>query len=235
MEVNATELKTNFGKYLDLVQEEDLIVMRNGKPVAKLIRYLRYEEVIREGSPDYSYHQQEVTFEEFMDLYEHTDARFEYVDGIVYAMSSPSHTHQRILMDLTGLFYMYFKDKKCKPFVAPYDIFLEKTKKRDVIQPDLFVMCDEENVRDERYYGVPTLTLEILSPATRNHDLVRKLNLYLIAGVKEYIAIDPKSNKLYHWVFENFEVEQMNIYTQEMTFHSVIFEGLSFALKDIFG
>lgn len=233
MEVNSTELKTNFGKYLEAVQEEDIIVTKNGKPVAKLIRYLRYEDVVREGAPDYTYHNQEVTYEEFMDLYEHTDARFEYIDGVVYAMSSPSHTHQRILMDIFVVFYMYFKDKKCKPYVAPYDIFLQKLNKKDVVQPDLFVMCDEENVREDRYYGVPSLIMEILSPSTRNHDLARKLNLYLEAGVKEYLVIDPKNKKLHHWTFRDFEIEQMNLFTEKDLFESVVFKGLQLQLDDI--
>ena len=38
MVVTATDLKTNLGKYLDLLDTEDIIVTRNGRRVAKLIR-----------------------------------------------------------------------------------------------------------------------------------------------------------------------------------------------------
>lgn len=37
MFVTATEFKTNFGKYLDLIAKEDIFITRNGKPVAKVI------------------------------------------------------------------------------------------------------------------------------------------------------------------------------------------------------
>ena len=37
MIVTATELKVNFGKYLDLVGKEDIFITRNGKTVAKMI------------------------------------------------------------------------------------------------------------------------------------------------------------------------------------------------------
>ena len=37
MKVTATEFKTNFGHYLDLLSEEDIWITRNGKTVAKLI------------------------------------------------------------------------------------------------------------------------------------------------------------------------------------------------------
>ena len=37
MEVTATEFKTNFGKYLDLLSTEDIWITRNGKIIAKMI------------------------------------------------------------------------------------------------------------------------------------------------------------------------------------------------------
>lgn len=37
MVVTATEFKVNFGKYLDLLADEDIFITRNGKPVAKVV------------------------------------------------------------------------------------------------------------------------------------------------------------------------------------------------------
>ena len=37
MQITATELKLNLGKYLDLVNHEDVWITRNGKMIAKLI------------------------------------------------------------------------------------------------------------------------------------------------------------------------------------------------------
>ena len=37
MIVTATEFKTNFGKYLDMVTKEDIFITRNGKTIAKVI------------------------------------------------------------------------------------------------------------------------------------------------------------------------------------------------------
>lgn len=36
MTVTATEFKTNFGKYLELLVKEDIFITKNGKPVAKM-------------------------------------------------------------------------------------------------------------------------------------------------------------------------------------------------------
>ena len=38
MTITATEFKTNFGKYLALVAQQDIFIVKNGKSVAKLTR-----------------------------------------------------------------------------------------------------------------------------------------------------------------------------------------------------
>ena len=37
MVVTATEVKTNFGKYLEIIAKEDVFITRNGKTVAKVV------------------------------------------------------------------------------------------------------------------------------------------------------------------------------------------------------
>lgn len=37
MIVTATEFKTNFGKYLELITKENIFITRNGKTIAKVI------------------------------------------------------------------------------------------------------------------------------------------------------------------------------------------------------
>ena len=37
MIVTATEFKTNFGKYLDMLTKEDIFITRNGKTIAKVV------------------------------------------------------------------------------------------------------------------------------------------------------------------------------------------------------
>jgi prevent-host-death family protein len=38
MFVSSTEFKTNLGRYLDLVTSEDIIITRNGRKIAKLVK-----------------------------------------------------------------------------------------------------------------------------------------------------------------------------------------------------
>ena len=37
MIVTATEFKTNFGKYLDMIAKEDIFITRNGKTISKVV------------------------------------------------------------------------------------------------------------------------------------------------------------------------------------------------------
>lgn len=46
MIVNATEFKTRAGKYLEIVEKEEIIITRNGKEVAKLV------PIIKQGTPN---------------------------------------------------------------------------------------------------------------------------------------------------------------------------------------
>lgn len=46
MIVNATEFKTRAGKYLEIVDKEEIVITRNGKEVAKLV------PIKKQGTPN---------------------------------------------------------------------------------------------------------------------------------------------------------------------------------------
>ncbi len=39
MIVKVTEIKNSFGKYLKLLDEEDIVIVKNGTPVARMTSY----------------------------------------------------------------------------------------------------------------------------------------------------------------------------------------------------
>lgn len=47
MIVTATEFKSNVGKFLQISQDEDVLIMKNGKLISKLIRAKQDDEVKR--------------------------------------------------------------------------------------------------------------------------------------------------------------------------------------------
>lgn len=238
MIVHSTDFKTNLGKYLDLVENEDIFILRNGKPVAKMVSYTYLNDVdlLKENASAYNFDNKTISYEEFISRYEslEVDERMEYIDGIVYALASPNFKHQKVVMGLSFKLNNFLKGTKCIPLFAPFDVHFENSEQKACVQPDILVMCDEENVRDGKYYGVPTMIVEVMSPSTKSKDSIIKLNLYWREGVKEYLLIDPINEMLYCWHFENKEIIEQKIIGANDTFKSGIFEGFSFVVGEIF-
>lgn len=240
--ITATELKTNLGKYLDYaIDDHEVVITKNGKKAARLTPYItdmdRYM-VVKENALDYQYGGKKVSYEEFMEIYENTDSRLEYINGEIVILGSPSIFHQTISGNLHLEFKAYLKGKTCKVFYAPFDVHFKKEgfKEPDVMQPDLLITCDHDETTNEkdRYMGIPTMVVEILSPSTRSKDMVDKLNTYMLSGVQEFWIVDPKKKTVLVYVFKDRAIEEFNSHKLEDTIYSICFKGMTVACKDIF-
>ncbi|MEG0378275.1 MAG: Uma2 family endonuclease [Eubacterium sp.] len=167
-----------------------------------------------------------VTLEEFDNLPPDERHYYEFVDDIVLMTPRPGILHQRILGEFFAQLHTYFKDKPCR-ILSEVEIKLKK----DIFIPDLSILCDPDKFTDQRYEGAPTITIEILSPRTRGHDLITKLNKYYSGGVKEYWIVEPKSQTV---TIHHFETGDTDLYTCDETLTTPLFEGLSIDLKTIF-
>ena len=115
--------------------------------------------------------------------------RWEIIDGVAYNMTpAPSVKHQNVAGNFFSQLKQKLANKTCKPFIAPLDVILSEY---DIVQPDVFVVCDKNKITEANIKGAPDLVVEILSPATALKDLREKKNLYEKFGVKEYTVIDP--------------------------------------------
>lgn len=240
--ITATELKQNLGKYLDfVVGQNDVVVTKNGSKIARLTPYVTDIEqyfTVRENALDYQYGGKKVSYEEFMEIYEKSTLRMELINGEIYLLASPNIGHQEILGRLHLKFNEYFKGKKCRVFLAPFDVHFKKKdiKEPDVMQPDVLVACDlENNVTEKgRYMGTPTLVIEILSHSTRSKDMIDKLNTYRLSGVKEYWVIDPRQEKIMVYGFEDCEIGEFNTFEKGDIALSLVFNELSVDVESLF-
>lgn len=125
-------------------------------------------------------------------------ARIEIIDGYIYDMSpAPSRIHQKLIMELSAIFHGYIKANNglCEVYPSPFDVFL--TNKEDInqckniVQPDISVICDRNKLNDKGCIGAPDLIVEIISPSNQSNDYVRKLSLYEHFQVREYWIINP--------------------------------------------
>ena len=243
MITTASDMKNGFGQYLKHVTDEDgeIIVTKNNVRVARLVPYVSDIEkyfTIRENAVKYDYDKKTVSYEEFMGIYERRDTRMEFLNGEIHIMSSPDIDHQSMVGNFYVHFREFFKGKKCKVFMAPFDVHFKKKdiKDPDVLQPDLIVACDwEENINDKRrYMGTPSLTLEILSASTRTRDMVYKLNTFMTSGVSEYWIADIENRRITLFSFIDCQIDKMEVYKEGEIARSVNFAGLDADVKLLF-
>lgn len=65
-----------------------------------------------------------------------------------------------------------------------------------MVELDISVVCDRGKIDKYGCKGAPDLIIEVLSPSTRRHDRLVKLNLYQRAGVQEYWMVDPDNQSV---------------------------------------
>lgn len=240
MRVSSTDMQNNFGKYLKFAEaNEEIIVTRNGKDVAKLAALSEDDQtLLREEAMKYELSRGTVTYQEFLEMTETSEQRLELIDGFVYNLASPSFQHQHVVQELLGTFYIWFKGKSCTPLPSPFDITLEKEEDNIcVVQPDVVVICDKDRIDAKgKYTGTPTLAVEVLSPSTRSKDLIRKLDLYRKCGVKEYWIVDPMKGQVTVYAFDDGEIADITYYSngKDPNVESGWFQGLRVAMQDLF-
>ena len=148
------------------------------------------------------------TEEDYYNLPE--NVRAELIDGQIYYMAAPSRIHQEILMFLSKTIANYIDSKKgpCKVYPAPFAVKLFSEDDKNVVEPDISVICDPNKLTDRGCTGAPDWIVEIVSPSNSSHDYIRKLNLYADAGVREYWIVNPekKTVLVYHLEENKFEV-----------------------------
>lgn len=137
------------------------------------------------------------------------DELVELIRGRVYRMSpAPTSNHQRILNNLNFELLKYFQGKKCEVFIAPFDVYLVKPGQdyrdaKNVVEPDLCVICNPDKIQKFGCVGSPDLAVEILSPSTSKKDRTEKLDLYEEYGVLEYWIVSPQERSVEMHVLEN--------------------------------
>lgn len=227
-----------------LAAKEEIIITRNGTEIARLQSIKNNpkaplkEGTLKESAESYHFKGKKASYEEFLKLASDEKDRYEYIDGEIYLLASPRTKHQYAVSELLAIFHERFRGDQCRPFVAPYDIRLKRKNREEpnVVQPDLMVICDLDDHLDERdyYIGVPSLVVEVLSESTRSKDMVKKLDLYMESGVKEYWIVNPLNREVVIYYFEKNEIKETGTFKHPEMAKSFLIEGLLVELDRIF-
>ena len=142
----------------------------------------------------------------YADYYSWDDGkRLELIDGVAYEMPlAPGRRHQQTI----GAFHLqigsFLEGKPCKVYMAPLDVRLNADGADDtVVQPDVLVVCDRAKLDEHGCKGAPDLVIEVVSPPSASRDFIKKFQVYLRAGVREYWVADPHEKVVQVFMLED--------------------------------
>jgi Uma2 family endonuclease len=167
-----------------------------------------------------------MTEAEFLAFSAQTDGKYEYINGLVFAMATPSTNHNRISGNFYGKFWTHLQGKPCEAMMA--DMMAKAAE--DYFCPDVLVVCDHN--RKAGITDSPIIVVEVLSPSTRYLDETEKLLKYInLPTLQEYVMVeqDVVSIKLLR-KRNDWRIELYSIGTS-VTFESI---GLTLTVEEIY-
>ena len=141
------------------------------------------------------------TLEEYLALEQKSDARHEYWDGEIFAMSGGTLGHERVMRNVHNLFHAQFGRRGCEVFGSNMQIKVPSAP--PYRYADGSIVCGKTEV--ERFNGNdlllnPVLIYEVLSPSTEAYDRGDKFTHYKsIASLKEYLLIAQHRPHITHY------------------------------------
>ena len=172
------------------------------------------------------------------------DEAIELIKGKIMLMSpAPNVKHQDISLNLTRSLAVFFNHKKCRVYVAPFDVRLYDRKKsilasediHTVVQPDLCVICNPEILDLQGCNGAPDWVIEILSKGNSKRDMQIKYELYQESGVMEYWIVYPEQQAIHQFVLDEHGRYQLKyMYTEDDIAKPQLFPELAIELTEVF-
>jgi len=134
--------------------------------------------------------------------------KVEKINGVVYNMSpSGGFSHGLVNGNIYHSFRKQLKDSLCVVSVENLDLYLSED---EYVNPDVMLICDRNQVKKDKYRGVPKFVAETLSPSTAFKDRTVKMKVYAKHGIDEYWIIDPKSRSVEVYCLEDGKYELVN-------------------------
>ena len=134
-----------------------------------------------------------------IDEQEDHSVRYEFADGELLVTPSPGGYHQRIILELFRLLDPYVRGHGIGEVrLGPSPVMLLP---KTVVQPDLFMVpsIDGRRPRADAPVGTLLLSVEVLSPGSRQHDRLTKRHHYQRAGVPVYWIVDQEAAVVERW------------------------------------
>ncbi len=137
------------------------------------------------------------TESEYLELEKSSEYKSEYYKGEIFAMAGDSALHNRLVRNLTGLFWEKFRNRPCNVYASDLRVRVDATSL--YTYPDLVIVCGKEEYLDNSLDTLtnPTIIFEVLSDSTEKYDRGQKFSFYReISSLQEYILVSSREKKL---------------------------------------
>jgi Uma2 family endonuclease len=149
-------------------------------------------------------------------------------------VTGPVLRHQDVVGELHVILRAHARPLRAKVYLAPTDVVLGDR----VVQPDVLVVGSEDvpALDEARIEGiVPRLVVEVSSPSTRSHDVLRKRRVYEEAGVPEFWFVDLDADRIETYVRDGERYPPPTVNERGSSVRSVALPGLEVAVGDVLG
>lgn len=134
----------------------------------------------------------------------------EKINGIIYNMSpSGGFRHSQINGNLYYTLSRQLRGSVCAVSIENLDLYLSDD---EYVIPDIMLICDRKQIKNDKYIGVPRFVAETLSPATSLKDKTVKKEKYEQLGIDEYWIISPKEKSVEIYYLENGHYRMVGCY-----------------------
>jgi Uma2 family endonuclease len=142
----------------------------------------------------------EWTYESYLAFERQNDARHEYYQGLVYAMSGGTREHSLIIGNLFRLLSVHVLGGPCEAHMG--ELLVASRPHDAAFYPDVSVVCGDVELEWDRGDVLlnPTLIIEVLSESTERKDLHVKLPIYqAMPSVQDILYVRQERIHITHW------------------------------------
>ena len=175
-----------------------------------------------------------LTVQDYLNIPEEDENRYELINGELYMAPAPSWEHQKSTINLATLLDNFVSDTGLGEVVAsPIDVYLSD---EDVFQPDIVFISNERLgiIHSDGIHGAPDLVIEVLSPGTERIDRTLKSERYEMLEVSEYWQANPIAKTILVLRARDGAFERVGLFTEGMTLETPLLPGLRVDVSEVF-
>ena len=175
-----------------------------------------------------------LTVQDYLNIPEEDENRYELINGDLYMAPAPSWEHQESSGNLYSILRAFVLANLLGRVVySPIDMFLSDG---DVFQPDIVFISNERLgiIHSDGIHGAPDLVIEVLSPGTERIDRTLKSERYEMFDVSEYWQANPIAKTILVLRARDGAFERVGLFTEGMALETPLLPGLRVDVSEVF-